>query len=102
MVVRLCCLYFADAVCACMCADCNLNIAGLLLVLPALLYGGSHSTGVEVQVPGVQQQPCSPVEGTSCTCVHVVAATFHRDLRGSGRPDSIKAFQRRPDGVWTA
>jgi hypothetical protein len=83
MVVGLCCLDFADAVCARMCADCNLNTAGLLLVLPALLYGGSHLTGFEVQVPGVQQQPCSPVEGTSCTCVHVVAATFHSDS-GSG------------------
>jgi hypothetical protein len=82
MVVGLGCLNFADAVCACMCADSNLNIVGLLLVLPALLYGGSHLTGVEVQVPGVQQHPCSPVEGTSCTCVHVVAATFHSDSGG--------------------
>jgi hypothetical protein len=63
-------------------ADCNPNIAGLLLVLPALFYGGSHLTGVEVQVPGVQRHPCSPVEGTSCTCVHVVAATFQSDTGG--------------------
>jgi hypothetical protein len=49
----LCCLGCADALCACTCADCNLNVACLLLVLPALISGGSHLAEVGMQVSGV-------------------------------------------------